>query len=107
MTPVVENRARFTSFGGGVFPISPPGRCAAAAAREVVPPSSRAPPGEAERVEDSLNLGDDLLGTRPDRLMARALGEDMVDGDGGGGVLVLSIFGHRKSILAMKYRQIR
>jgi hypothetical protein len=39
--------------------------------------------------------------------MARALGEDMVDGDGGGGVLVLSIFGHRKSILAMKYRQIR
>jgi hypothetical protein len=37
--------------------------------------------------------------------MAWALGEDMVDG--GGGVLVLSIFGHRKSILAMKYRQIR
>jgi hypothetical protein len=108
LTPVVENRARFTSFGGGVFPISPPGRRAAAAAREVVPPSSRAPPGEAERVEDSLNLGDDLLGTRPDRPMARALGEDMVDdGDGSGGVLVLSIFCHRKSILAMKYRQIR
>ncbi len=85
---------------GGVSHFSP-----WAARRRCQRGSSRAPPGEAERVEDSFNLGDDLLGTRPDRPMARALGEDMVDG--GGGVLVLSILEGRKSILAMKYRQIR
>ncbi len=70
LTPVVENRARFTLFGGGVFPIFPPGWRSAAAAREGVPGATRAPPGEAECVEDTLNLGDDLLGTRPDRPMA-------------------------------------
>ncbi len=80
LTPVVENRARFTLFGGGVLAIFPPERRgAAAAAREGVPPSlrapppgsSRAPPGKAERVEDRLrSLGDVLVGTRPDCPMA-------------------------------------